>query len=96
MVLSGGLWVGQWLLQRLLAGMTQAAAMKFTQPDISAWASSLTEREIEVARAVANGASNKEIASQFDITERTANDASVCLPICSNNRLFNRRLKSVC
>ena len=70
-VLSGGLWVGQWLLQRLLAGMTQAAAKKFTPPELSAWASGLTEREIEIARAVANGASNKEIASQFDITERT-------------------------
>jgi DNA-binding NarL/FixJ family response regulator len=70
-VLSGGLWVGQWLLQRMLAGMAQAAAQKFTPPDLSAWASGLTEREIEVARAVANGASNKEIAIQFDITERT-------------------------
>ncbi len=70
-VQGGGLWVGQWLLQKLLAGIAQAAAQKFAPPELSAWASGLTEREIEIARAVANGASNKEIANQFDITERT-------------------------
>lgn len=70
-VQSGGLWVGQWLMQRLLAGVAQAAAKKFTPPELSAWANGLTEREIEVARAVASGANNKEIADQFDITERT-------------------------
>jgi len=70
-VLSGGLWVGQWLLQKLLAGISGAAAKKFTPPELSAWATGLTKREIEVARAAATGASNKEIASLFDITERT-------------------------
>ena len=70
-VRGGGLWVGQWLLQRLIAGMAHAAAKKFTPPELSVWASGLTEREIEVARAVASGASNKEIANRLDITERT-------------------------
>ena len=70
-VLGGGLWVGQWLLQRLLAGIARAAAKKFTPPEISVWATGLTEREIEVACAVASGLGNKEIASQLDITERT-------------------------
>jgi DNA-binding NarL/FixJ family response regulator len=70
-VKGGGLWVGQWLLQKMLAGIAQAAAQKFPPPELSAWASGLTEREIEVARAVAIGASNKEIANQLDITERT-------------------------
>lgn len=70
-VLGGGLWVGQSLLQRLLAGIARAAAQKFTPPELTAWASGLTEREIEVARAVATGLGNKEIASQLDITERT-------------------------
>lgn len=70
-VMAGGLWVGQSLLQRLLAGIANVAAKKFTPPELSAWASGLTEREIEVARAVATGIGNKEIASQLDITERT-------------------------
>lgn len=70
-VLGGGVWVGQALLQRLLTGVARIAAKKFTPPEISNWASDLTEREIEVARAAASGASNKEIASRLDITERT-------------------------
>lgn len=70
-VRNGGLWVGQSLLQRLLAGIARAAATKFTPPELSAWASGLTERETEVARAAASGLGNKEIASQLDITERT-------------------------
>lgn len=70
-VLNGGVWVGQWLLQRLLAGVARVAAQKYAPPEPSAWASGLTEREAEVARAVASGASNKEIANRLDITERT-------------------------
>ena len=70
-VLGGGVWVGQWLLQRLLAGVARVAARKFTPPELSAWASGLTGREIEVARAAASGASNKEIANRLNITERT-------------------------
>ena len=70
-VLGGGIWVGQWLLQRLLAGIARAAALKFTPPEVSAWASGLTEREVEVARAAATGLGNKEIANRLDITERT-------------------------
>lgn len=70
-VRGGGVWVGQWLLQRLLAGVTRVAARKYATPETSSWASGLTEREIEVARAAASGASNKEIAIRLDITERT-------------------------
>ena len=70
-VQGGGLWVGQWLMQKLLAGVTRAATQKFTPPELSIWATGLSEREIEVARAVASGASNKEIAARLDITERT-------------------------
>lgn len=70
-VLGGGVWVGQWLLQRLLAGVTRVAAQKYAPPETSSWASGLTEREVEVARAAASGASNKEISSRLNITERT-------------------------
>lgn len=68
---SGGVWVGQSLLQRLMGRMANLAAQKITRPAPSDWASSLTEREVAVALAVAAGASNKEVASQLDITERT-------------------------
>ena len=70
-VLGGGLWVGQSLLQRLLSGIARVAAKKFIPPQLSDWATGLTEREIEVARAVATGIGNKEIARRLNITERT-------------------------
>ena len=69
--LKGDLWVGQWLLQRLLAGLSRVAVRKFTPPELSAWASGLTEREIEVARATASGLGSEEVANQIKITEHT-------------------------
>ena len=67
---QGGLWIGETLMQRLLVGMqnlpqspaANAAAMNEHR---------LTGREIEVAKAIAAGASNKEVARQLSITERT-------------------------
>ncbi|MFZ2301300.1 MAG: LuxR C-terminal-related transcriptional regulator [Gallionella sp.] len=69
--LKGGLWVGKWLLQRLLAGIARAAAKKFTPPALSAWATGLTEREAEVARTAASGLGNKEIANRLGMAEHT-------------------------
>lgn len=66
---NGGLWVGQRLMQRLLAGTAKLAPPPSAASP--AWAEPLTEREREVARAVAQGGSNKEIARQLDVTERT-------------------------
>lgn len=64
---NGGLWVGQGLMQRLLAG-----AARLLPPNPSdGWADTLTEREREVAHAIARGASNKEVARELAITERT-------------------------
>ncbi|MDD2915465.1 MAG: LuxR C-terminal-related transcriptional regulator [Gallionella sp.] len=67
--LEGGLWVGRWLLQRLLSGIARAAAVKFTPPALSEWASSLTASEIAVARIAAGGLGNKEIADRLNIAE---------------------------
>jgi DNA-binding NarL/FixJ family response regulator len=67
-VLQGGMWIGQSLMQRLLA-MPQPIANKVSGR--CNWAEVLTSRELQVARTLASGASNKEIASLLGITERT-------------------------
>lgn len=67
---NGGLWVGRSLLQRLVAGTVRALGPR--QPGSrERWSDKLSEREREVASLVANGASNKEVADQLAITERT-------------------------
>jgi two-component system, NarL family, nitrate/nitrite response regulator NarL len=65
---QGGMWIGHSLMQRLLA-MSQPVANKIAAR--SNWAEVLTSRELQVARTLASGASNKEIASLLGITERT-------------------------
>jgi DNA-binding NarL/FixJ family response regulator len=69
-VLQGGLWIGESLMQRLLQGTARMPmpAPSAAPPD---WAALLTEREHQVALAVAEGASNKEVARRLGITERT-------------------------
>jgi len=69
-VSQGGLWIGESLMQRLLQG-TAHIPLPAPANAPADWASLLTERERQVAIAVAGGASNKEIARQFGITERT-------------------------
>jgi DNA-binding NarL/FixJ family response regulator len=66
---NGGVWVGQGLMQRLLAATSRLRA----EPDLenSDWRRNLTAREQEAAVLLAKGASNKEIARQLEITERT-------------------------
>jgi DNA-binding NarL/FixJ family response regulator len=67
-VRQGGLWVGASLMQRLLRASTGLVS---TQAVSGEKFRTLTVREIEVARAVARGDSNKEIARHLGITERT-------------------------
>lgn len=67
---NGGLWVGRTLMRHVLASTQRILAQKESLPEAD-WTSLLSEREIAVARLVAQGASNKEVAHRLDIVERT-------------------------
>jgi two-component system, NarL family, nitrate/nitrite response regulator NarL len=69
-VSQGGLWIGESLMQRLLQGTARIPLPPPAEAPAD-WTALLTERERQVATAVAGGASNKEIARQLGITERT-------------------------
>ena len=68
---NGGLWVGQSLLRRLVGGAARVLAARSERPPRVDWSTVLSEREVQVARLVAGGASNREVAEQLSITERT-------------------------
>lgn len=70
-VSNGGLWVGQTLLRQLVGSTSRILGEKAERPPRDDWSKLLSERETQVARLVAGGASNKEVASQLGITERT-------------------------
>ncbi len=71
-VQQGGLWVGPELVDRIVAATRDllarsAAADQLPAPNLAA----LSAREAEVAQAVAAGKSNREVAEQLFISERT-------------------------
>jgi DNA-binding NarL/FixJ family response regulator len=71
-VRNEGLWVGEALLARLLRTLaTVPAVARKTAPAAPSALASLTERELEVAEKIAAGESNKEIARDLQVTERT-------------------------
>lgn len=70
-VAHGGLWVGPSLVQRLMSATREALARSPNAQPPAADLSQLSEREAQVARAVAAGKSNKEVAEQLFISERT-------------------------
>lgn len=65
-----GLWVGESLLNRLIGGINLRSTVAGRQQESQALRL-LSGREREVALCVARGESNKEIARQFDLAERT-------------------------
>ncbi len=73
---GGGIWVGPEFMPYLLQGVSKALDKKMDHgADIDAQESPLLEklsnREQEVALEVAKGVSNKEVARNLNITERT-------------------------
>ncbi|XQU07769.1 response regulator transcription factor [Halomonas sp. LY9] len=72
-VSNQGVWVGQELLAKVLGGTFKALQQRVEHDRYqhSEHLELLTERERGVALAVARGATNKEVARQLDITERT-------------------------
>lgn len=68
-VTHGGLWLGQQLLQRLIETTTKLTGNN--PAHVGKLLELLTKRERQVALQAAKGLSNKEIARQLDITERT-------------------------
>ena len=69
-VLQGGLWIGESLMKRLVSATGRLQSVAPTVEG-ETWSKNLTDREKQVARTLANGASNKEIARALGITERT-------------------------
>lgn len=63
----GGLWLGADLLRQLVLGTAAILKPSVQSPRLDM----LTQREKSVAEAVAGGKTNKEIARDLDITERT-------------------------
>ncbi|GAB1269512.1 hypothetical protein NBRC116493_27650 [Aurantivibrio infirmus] len=72
-VKNGGLWLGPQLLQKLIAGAASAGVSEQISKEQPAnpIMKLLTERERKVGMAVAAGKTNREIAEQFHISERT-------------------------
>lgn len=80
-VTQGGMWIGEGIMQRLLLAsrvesearqpLTSDAALASKASLEADWRTQLTLREVEVALAVTDGASNREIATRLGITERT-------------------------
>lgn len=68
---NGGLWVGQSLLQRLVSSTAKPYGQRPKEGKNSNWEEKLSEREVQVARLVAGGSSNREVANQLAISERT-------------------------
>lgn len=69
---GNGLWVGESLLSRLIAGIARRSnAFDGPAPFSHPLLQGLKDRECEVAKRVARGESNKEIARSLDIAERT-------------------------
>jgi len=66
---SGLVWIGTSLMQHLIKGLASAESQEASP--VNPLLDGLSNREYQVARLVAEGLQNNEIAAQLDITERT-------------------------
>jgi len=69
-VVSGGVWLGQKVIQQLILETSRNTEIKVA-PDLERRLSVLTRMELKVARLVALGRTNLEIANELQIKERT-------------------------
>lgn len=69
-VTEGGIWVGEDLMRFLIASLTQIKTTEVLSQH-NEWRQKVSHREAEVIESVALGASNKVIARQLNISERT-------------------------
>lgn len=65
-VAAGEIWLGASIMERLIRGLAEPQERRPDNPLIA-----LTDRERDIAVRVSRGASNKVIARELDITERT-------------------------
>lgn len=71
-VLANELWVDRKFVSRLLSEIEDIAKSQHTEAQaLDAGLASLTPRETEIAKWIASGASNRKIAEQLNISERT-------------------------
>ena len=70
-VSNGGLWIGQSLLKRLVTSTAKSYGQRPNEAKNERWSDKLSDRETQVARLVASGSSNKEVAATLNIAERT-------------------------
>ncbi len=82
----GGFWMPPELMQRFLALSTRVVP---TEAPVDPELNELTSRELMVAKQVAHGASNREIAEALDITERTvkAHLSAIFEKLCVRDRV---------
>ena len=69
-VKAGEVWVGRTLILKLINDLSTASQVK-EDSMTSDWLQGLTQREHEVSQMIGQGSSNKAIANELDITERT-------------------------
>lgn len=67
-VQAGGIWIGAELMQKMVQRIAQQPIAIDTQAEKLAL---LTAKEKQVAESVAQGLTNKEVAKQLDISDRT-------------------------